>query len=66
MDGDNIIRADFGGAPFPQFADMYEAVWGAVMEFGGQVPTLGAIGVLRLIEHKLLAEALGILEQNND
>lgn len=62
----NVIRADFGGAPFPQLGDMHEAVWNAVMEFGGQVPTLGAIGVLRLIEHKLLAEALGILEQDYD
>ena len=59
MDGDNVIRADFGGAPFPQLADMYEAVWETVMEFGGQVPTLGAVGVLRLIEHKLLAETIG-------
>ena len=56
---DNVIRANFGGAPFPQLADMYEAVWKAVMQFDGQVPTLGAIGVLRLIEHKLLAEGLG-------
>lgn len=63
---DNVIRADFGGAPFPLLADMYEAVWDTVMEFGGQVPTLGAIGVLRLIEHKLLAEGLGILEQDDD
>ena len=59
MDGDNVIWADFGGAPFPQLAGMYEAVWDTVMEFGGQVPTLGAVGVLRLIEHKLLAEAIG-------
>lgn len=63
---DNVIRAQFGGAPFPQLGEMYEAVWDTVMEFGGQVPTLGAIGVLRLIEHKLLAESLGILELDND
>lgn len=56
MTDDNVVRADFGGAPFPQLADMYEEVWEAVMQFSGQVPTLGAIGVLRLIEHKLLAE----------
>lgn len=56
---DNVIRADFGGAPFPQLSDMYETVWNAVMEFSGQVPTLGAVGVLRLIEHQLLAEAQG-------
>lgn len=55
---DNVIRANFGGAPFPQLGDLYEAVWCAVMEFDGQVPTLGAVGALRLIEHRLLSEAI--------
>ena len=54
---DNVIRANFGGAPFPKLAEVYEAVWDAVMQFDGEVPTLGVIGALRLVEHNLMKEA---------
>lgn len=53
---DNVIKADFGGAPFPQLADLEADVWDAIMEFDGQVPVMGVVGVLRLIEHRLLSE----------
>lgn len=53
---ENVIRGDFGGAPFPQMGALYEAVWDAIMEFEGQVPVMSVIGVLRLVEHHLLTE----------
>ena len=53
---DNIVRANFGGAPFVELGEAYEAVWDALMQFDGRIPTLGAVGVLRLIEHRLLTE----------
>lgn len=56
MADDNVTRAHFGGAPFKEMATLYEAVWGAIMEFEGQVPTMGVVGVLRLVEHNLLTD----------
>lgn len=56
---DNIVRPHFGGAPFPQLGDLYEAVWATLMQYEGQIPMLGAVGVLRLIEHRLLTEVHG-------
>ncbi len=56
---DNIVQANFGGAPFAELGDAYEAVWEALMQFDGRIPTLGAVGVLRLIEHRLLTEVHG-------
>lgn len=53
---DNLVRANFGGAPFVELGEAYEAVWDALMQFDGRIPTLGAVGVLRLIEHRLLTE----------
>ena len=54
---DNVERVDFGGAPFREMADIYEAVWDAIMQFEGRVPTMGVVGVLRLVEHRLLTGA---------
>jgi hypothetical protein len=53
------VQANFGGAPFAELGDAYEAVWEALMQFDGRIPTLGAVGVLRLIEHRLLTEVHG-------
>lgn len=55
----NVVKVNFGGAPFPKLTEVYEAIWDAIMQFEGEVPTLGVIGALRLVEHALLAEALG-------
>lgn len=51
---DSVERVNFGGAPFREMADIYEAVWDAIMTFEGRVPTMGVVGVLRLVEHRLL------------
>jgi hypothetical protein len=51
-----VVRGVFGGSPFPRLADLETAVWEAVMAFEGEVPTMAVIGVLRLIEHRLLSE----------
>ena len=50
----DVTRANFGGAPFREIADLYDGIWSAIMEFEGAVPTMGVIGVLRLVEHHLL------------
>ena len=49
-----IIKANFGGAPFREMDELQEGIWDAIMEFEGRVSTMGVIGVLRLIEHRLL------------
>ena len=54
---DNVIQAQFGGSPFPLLADVEAAIWDAVMEYQDRVPLMGVVGVLRLIEHRLLSEA---------
>jgi hypothetical protein len=56
---DNVVKVNFGGAPFPKLADVYDAIWEAIMKFEGEVPTLGVIGALRLAEHALLTEVHG-------
>jgi hypothetical protein len=53
---DNVIQAHFGGAPFPLLAEVEEAVWGTIMQYEDRVPVMGVIGVLRLIEHRLLSD----------
>ena len=53
---DNVVKVSFGGAPFPKLGEVYEAVWDAIMQFEGDVPALGVVGVLRLVEHALLTE----------
>lgn len=52
----NVVKANFGGAPFPKLTEVYEAIWEAIMQFEGEVPTLGVVGALRLVEHALLTE----------
>lgn len=56
MAEDNVIKGKFGGAPFPYMSELYEAIYAAMMQFEGMVPTMGVIGVLRLVEHELLTE----------
>lgn len=54
-----VVTGAFGGSPFRESGDLYEAVWDAIMAFEGRVPTMAVIGVLRLVEHKLLTDAQG-------
>ena len=56
MTDDNVVIASFGGSPFKEMESLYEAVWDAVMGFENMVPTMGVVGVLRLIEHRLLTD----------
>lgn len=51
---DNVERVDFGGAPFREMGELSEVIWDAIMQFEGRVPTMGVVGVLRLVEHRLL------------
>lgn len=51
----NVERVDFGGAPFREMGELSDAIWDAIMNFEGQVPTMGVVGVLRLVEHRLLS-----------
>lgn len=53
-----VKTGKFGGAPYRELGDLYEAVWDTIMEFEGRVPTMGVIGVLRLVERELIEEAL--------
>lgn len=53
---DNVTTVDFGGHPFPQNDNMADAVMGAVMEFAGRVSLMEAVGVLRIVEHRLLTD----------
>ena len=53
---DNVVKGNFGSSPFPLMAEIEETVWAAIMEFEGRVPTMGVVGILRLIEHRLLSD----------
>ncbi len=53
---DNVIVGQFEGSPFREFGELADALWNAIMEFEHRVPTAGVVGVLRIIEHKLLTE----------
>ena len=55
----NVVTGSFGGAPFRESGELYEAVWAAIMEFEDRVPLMAVVGVLRLVEHKLLTEVHG-------
>ena len=44
-----VKTGKFGGAPYRELSDLYEAVWNTIMEFEGRVPTMGVLGVLRLV-----------------
>jgi hypothetical protein len=57
---DNVKTVHFGGAPFREMGELYSAVWDAIMQFEGRVPTMGVVGVLRLVEHKLLTDVHGV------
>jgi hypothetical protein len=52
-----VERGNFGGAPFRESEEMYDAIWATIMEYEGRVSTMAAIGVLRLVEHALLTDA---------
>jgi hypothetical protein len=52
----NVERVYFGGAPFKELAEMESDVWDAIMAYEHAVPTMAVVGVLRLIEHRLLTE----------
>lgn len=54
---DNVVTGNFGGAALPLMYDIEQAVWNAIMEYDGRVSLMGVIGILRLIEHRLLSEA---------
>lgn len=58
MTSDNVKTANFGGAPYRELGDLYEAVWDTIMEFEGRVPTMGVLGVLRLVERELIEDAM--------
>jgi hypothetical protein len=51
-----VVTGTFGGAPFPEMGELCESVWAAIMEYENRVPTMAVVGVLRLIEHRLLTE----------
>lgn len=53
---DNVVTGSFGGAPFREMEELYDAVWDAIMQYEGRVSTMAVVGVLRLVEHKLLTE----------
>lgn len=51
-----VITGNFQGSPFVEMAELEAAVWSAIMEFENRVPVMGVVGVLRLVEHRLLSE----------
>ena len=53
---DNVEVGNFGGTPFRETGEMFEAVMDTIMAYEGRVPTMSAIGVLRLVEHHLLTK----------
>lgn len=55
-DETNVIVASFGGSPFKEMENLYDEIWQSIMQFEHQVPTMGVVGVLRLIEHRLLTD----------
>lgn len=57
---DNLVVGHFYGSPFRELDEIEAAVWAAIMQFEGRVSTMSAIGVLRLIEHRLLSDAQNI------
>lgn len=52
----DVTTGTFGGTPFREFADLFEGIWTAIMEYEGRVPTVAVVGVLRMVEHRLLTE----------
>ena len=58
-DSSNVRRVNFGGAPFRESGELYEAIWAAIMEYENRVPTMAVVGVLRLVEHSLLTSVHG-------
>ncbi len=54
----NVVTGHFSGAPFRELAEVETYVWNAIMQFEGRVPAMGVIGVLRLIEHRLINDAI--------
>jgi hypothetical protein len=53
-----VKTGKFGGVPYRELGDLYEAVWDTIMEFEGRVPTMGVLGVLRLVERELIEDAM--------
>lgn len=53
----NVTTGHFGGAPFRELDDLEAAIWDAIMQFEGRVSTMSVVGVIRLIEHRLLSDA---------
>ncbi len=50
----NVERVYFGGAPFREIGELADDVWETIMEYENTIPTMAVIGVLRLLEHRLL------------
>lgn len=51
-----VITGSFGGHPFVDAGGLADDVWAAIMEYQDKVSVMAVVGVLRLIEHKLLTE----------
>ena len=50
----SVVSGNFGGEPYRELNDLEEALFAVIWKFEG-VPTMGVVGVLELIKHKLIA-----------
>ena len=53
---DNVIQGSFGGTPFREAGELYDDIWQAIMQYEDRVSLMAVVGVLRLVEHKLLTD----------
>lgn len=53
-DNCNVETIHFGGSPFRACEEMADDLWDEIMKFDGRVSLMETVGVLRLLEHKLL------------
>lgn len=53
---DNLVRATFGGRPYPQIEELVQDLNDCLREYAGQIPLAAAIGALRIVEHGLLEQ----------
>ncbi len=53
-DGDNVVKAKFGGSPFRSCGDLYDELMAKIMEYDGKVSLMEVIGILHLVQRDVL------------
>jgi len=54
----SVVPGQFGGAPYITLGELYEELETVIHKYDGTLPLMGVVGVLTLLQHTLMTEAM--------